>query len=63
MYDRAHVLYSEALGMADWQDAETRACLLANRAAALMGMARNADAIQDCEEVHHPSLQPPLACL
>ncbi len=59
MYDRARELYSEALGMADWRDKETMACLLANRAAALMGMARNAEAVRDCKEVRCPSLPAP----
>lgn len=50
-YESAHELYSEAIGMADAEDAETKACLLANRAAALMNLGRDTNAIRDCEKV------------
>lgn len=50
-YELAHELYSEAIGMADRQDTETKARLLANRAATLMNLGRNESAIRDCAEV------------
>lgn len=64
-YERAHELYSEAIGMVDGQDTdETKACLFANRAAALTNLGRNADALRDCEQVRflslvRPSTSPP----
>lgn len=50
-YDLAHELYSEAIDMADREGADTKARLLANRAAALMSLGRNKRAIRDCGEV------------
>lgn len=50
------MLYSQAIRMADQQDIEKRACLFANRAAALMNLGRDADAVRDCKEVRSWSL-------
>lgn len=41
--------------MADHEDAETKARLFANRAAALMNIGRSAYAISDCEKVRFSS--------
>lgn len=49
-YRLAHELYSEAICV-DLQDYHTNALLFANRAAALMNMGRNKDALKDCVEV------------
>ncbi|CBJ33903.1 Heat shock protein 40 like protein [Ectocarpus siliculosus] len=48
-YRLAHELYSEAICV-DPQDYYTNALLFANRAAALMNLARNKDALKDCIE-------------
>ncbi|CAM9225655.1 unnamed protein product, partial [Laminaria digitata] len=48
-YRTAHELYSEAICV-DLEDYYTNALLYANRAAALMNLARNKDALRDCEE-------------
>eukprot|EP00752_Nemacystus_decipiens_P016245 g14525.t1 len=48
-YRLAHELYSEAICV-DMQDYHTNALLFANRAAALMNMGRNKDALKDCVE-------------
>ncbi|CAM9873392.1 unnamed protein product, partial [Hapterophycus canaliculatus] len=48
-YRVAHSLYSEAICV-DLHDYHTNALLFANRAAALMNMGRNKDALKDCEE-------------
>lgn len=63
-YERAHELYSEAIGMVDGQDTdETKAHLFANRAAALMNLERNADAVRDCQQVRNLSLVRPSTSL
>lgn len=49
-YRAAHDLYSEAICV-DLEDYYTNALLYANRAAALMNLARNKDALRDCEAV------------
>ena len=49
-YRLAHELYSEAICV-DLQDYHTNALLFANRAAALMNLGRNKDALKDCVEV------------
>eukprot|EP00752_Nemacystus_decipiens_P013375 g11841.t1 len=49
-YELAHELYSEAIGMAVREDADIKARLFANRAAALMNLGENTKAIRDCEE-------------
>ncbi|CAN0408355.1 unnamed protein product, partial [Ectocarpus fasciculatus] len=48
-YRLAHELYSEAICV-DPHDYYTNALLFANRAAALMNLARNKDALKDCIE-------------
>lgn len=48
-YSVAYSLYSEAICV-DLHDYHTNALLFANRAAALMNMGRNKDALKDCEE-------------
>lgn len=48
-YRSAHELYTEAIQV-DPEDYHTNALLYANRAAALMNLARNRDALKDCQE-------------
>lgn len=52
-YRSAHELYSEAICI-DLEDYYTNATLYANRAAALMNLARNKDALRDCEQARGP---------
>lgn len=59
LYGRAYGLYSEAMSMVGQQDTETMARLFANRAATLMNLERNADALRDCEQVHFAPAVPP----
>lgn len=58
-YERAYELYSEAVRTVHEQDTETKAALLANRAAALTNLKRNEDAVRDCEQVRCSLLCPP----
>ena len=63
-FDKAFVLYSEAIDI-DPEDNPTNAVLFANRAAVLMNLGRDQEALQDCNEASVPVFlgQPILCCL